>query len=218
MKVVGHVYCSVEKWCGLVDGLTKEQRDKLCEIPYVKHMLEIPSIAMHEDLIKYMVESFDVQKNKFVLQSKKVEVSATGKDVQSIFGFEDEGLDVDLILDQVGDDFAESIPERFLSRNTENLVIDDLVNSIVESGDTDDDFVRKVVLVLFGTVIAPQYAKIVPKNYYALVVDVKRMQKLNVNKFTLGHFINGIIQAREGTVMKKLPKGNMALMQVERIF
>ena len=167
-------------------------------------------------LVEYLVEAFDMEKNKFILQEEKVEVSATSDDVYSILGFENLGLDVEDILDEEGDDAAESIPQQFLCSRTKNLVINNLIASIVHSGDTDDDFVRKMVLVLLGTVIAPEDTKTVPKNYYALVHDVKRMRKLNMNKFTLQCLINGITEAKRGKVMKKLPKGNLALMQVNQ--
>ena len=209
------VSCSVEKWCGLVDRLTKEQRGKLCDIPYVKSMLQIPSIMIRTKLVEYLVEAFDMEKNKFILQEEKVEVSATSDDVYSILGFENLGLDVEDILDEEGNDAAESIPQQFLCSRTKNLVINNLIASIVHSGDTDDDFVRRVVLVLLGTIIAPRSTKIIPKSYYALVQDINRMRKLNLNDFTLRRCIEGIILVKKGKVIRHWPKGNVALLQVQ---
>ena len=62
-------------------------------------------------------------------------------------------------------------------------MIDNLIEDIIKSKASDDDFLRKVVLVLLGTIIAPMSSKIVPKQYYALEYDVKRISKINWNAF-----------------------------------
>ena len=59
----------------------------------------------------------------------------------------------------------ERVPPQFLSKTSENIVIDNLIEDIIKSKATDDDFLRKVVLVLLGTIIAPMSSKIVPKQY-----------------------------------------------------
>ena len=211
----GDICCSVEKWCGLVNKLTNPQRDKLSDIEFVRCMLDIPSIKMRTILVSYLIQAYDLKTNKFVLQGNTGQISATKEDVYSIFGFENQGFDVEEILDQEGDDAAEAIPVRFLDIRTKILVIDDLINNIVESGDTDDDFVRRVVLVLLGTIIAPRSTKIIPKSYYALVQDINRMRKLNLNDFTLRRCIEGIILVKKGKVIRHWPKGNVALLQVQ---
>ena len=165
-----------------------------------------------------MVEAFDPQTNKFVLRKNTGGVSITGEEVYCIFGLKICGLDVKGILEQEGDHIMDSIPEQFLDPKKENIVIDQLITSILQSGDTDEDFVRKVVLVLLDIVIAPCSTIIVTKNYYAMVHDFNRLRKLNLNEFTLQCCIDGIIKARQGKVMKKWPKGNSALIQVYRIF
>ena len=73
----------------------------------------------------------------------------------------------------------ERVPPQFLSKTSENIVIDNLIEDIIKSKATDDDFLRKLVLVLLRTIIAPMSSKIVPKQYYALVEDVKRISKIN---------------------------------------
>ena len=58
-------------------------------------------------------------------------------------------------------------------------MIDNLIEDIIKSKATNDDFLQKLVLVLLGTIIAPISSKIVPEQYYALVHDVKCISKIN---------------------------------------
>ena len=85
---------------------------------------------------------------------------------------------------------------------------------VSENKSTDDDFLWRVVLVLLGTVLAPMHLKIVPKQYYALVVDVPRMNRINWNVFTLSVLLDCLRIVRKGKHLRQWPKGNLALMQV----
>ena len=51
------------------------------------------------------------------------------------------------------------VPSRFLDFNTGEMMIDELIENIVASGTYDDDFLRRIVLVLLGTVLAPLSTK-----------------------------------------------------------
>ena len=135
-------------------------------------------------------------------------------DVECIFNLADVGLSVSGILAQEGDDIKDHIPSHFLSKSTENIVIDDLIADIIKNKSVDDDFLRRIVLVLLGTVLAPMHSKIVPKQYYALVVDVKRLDKINWNAFTLSVLFDCLRIVRKGRHIRQWPKGNPALLQV----
>jgi hypothetical protein len=92
--------------------------------------------------------------------------------VECLLGLTDDGLNIGDILYEEGDEGRNKIPPHFVSKRTGNLVIDDLIANVIKDKVTDDDFIRKVVLVLLGTVLAPQSLKIAPRNYYAIVEDV----------------------------------------------
>ena len=108
----------------------------------------------------------------------------------------------------------EQVPPQFLSKTSENIVIDNLIDDIIKSKATDDDFLRKVLLVLLGTIIAPMSSKIVPKQYYALVYDVKRISKINWNAFTMRVLLDCLRIVKKGKHPRQWPKGNLALLQV----
>ncbi|KAM3214129.1 hypothetical protein ACQJBY_066517 [Aegilops geniculata] len=65
------------------------------------------------------------------------------------------------------------------------MMIDDLIENIVASGTYDDDFLHRIVLILLGTVLAPQSTIEVPNAYYKLVQDVEAIKAYNWNAFTL---------------------------------
>ncbi|KAF7075216.1 hypothetical protein CFC21_080006 [Triticum aestivum] len=77
----------------------------------------------------------------------------------------------------------------------------------------DDDFVRRVVLVLMGTVLAPQSTKFVPYRYYKMVEDVNAIKSYNWNNFTLGVCMDAIKKMVEDLEKFKWPIGNLALLQ-----
>ena len=69
--------------------------------------------------------------------------------------------------------------------------------------------------MLVGTVLAPFSPVIVPKNYYAIVEDVERMENLNLNEFTLRHVLDSIESVMSNKCMRQWPKGNLAMLQVQ---
>ena len=79
-----------------------------------------------------------------------------------------------------------------MDKNSGEIVIDELIDQIVHSGSYDDDFVRRAILVLIGTVIAPHSTKTVPRHFYKLVEDVDAIKLYNWNAFMLHVCIDGI--------------------------
>nr|XP_040249221.1 uncharacterized protein LOC109762943 [Aegilops tauschii subsp. strangulata] len=55
--------------------------------------------------------------------------------------------------------------------------------------------------------------KTVPKQYYALVDDVKRISKINWNAFTLRVLLDCLHNVRKGKHLRQWPRGNLALLQ-----
>ncbi|XP_020157119.1 uncharacterized protein [Aegilops tauschii subsp. strangulata] len=176
-------------------------------------MLQIPSIKMRTLLIRYMIENFQASTARFIIQEQVGEVTLGAVDVECIFNLENQGLSASDILTEEGEDFKEWVPPQFLTKTSENIVIDNLIEDIIKSKATDDDFLRKVVLVLLGTIIAPMSSKIVPKQYYALVDDVKRISKINWNAFTLRVLLDCLRIVKKGKHLRQWPKGNLALLQ-----
>lgn len=174
----GEIVCAVEKWCKLVADLSSGQRARVADTT-LRSMLQIPSIKMRTLLIRYMIENFQASTARFIIQEQVGEVTLGAVDVECIFNLENQGLSASDILTEEGEDMKERVPPQFLSKTSENIVIDNLIEDIIKSKATDDDFLRKVLLVLLGTIIAPMSSKIVPKQYYALVEDVKRISKIN---------------------------------------
>ncbi|XP_044385027.1 uncharacterized protein [Triticum aestivum] len=107
----------------------------------------------------------------------------------------------------------EMVPSKFVDARSGEIVIDQLINNIVSSGTYDDDFVRRVVLVLIGTIIAPHSTRHVPHFLYQLVEDVEAIKSYNWNAFTLRVCIEGITKTVKDVKKFKWPVGNLALIQ-----
>ncbi|XBI51690.1 hypothetical protein VPH35_034175 [Triticum aestivum] len=176
-------------------------------------MLQIPSLKMRTLLIRYMVEIFDPSKGRFIVQDLVGEVSLGAVDVECILALENHGLSAEGILGEEGEDVKDRVPPQFLSKTTGNIVIDDLIVDITKNKSADDNFLRRVVLVLLGTVLAPMSSKTVPKQYYALVDDVKRISKINWNAFTLRVLLDCLRNVTKGKHLRQWPRGNLALLQ-----
>ncbi|XP_073362872.1 uncharacterized protein [Aegilops tauschii subsp. strangulata] len=164
-------------------------------------------------LIRYMVEIFDPSKGRFIVQDLVGEVSLGAVDVECILALENHGLSAEGILGEEGEDVKDRVPPQFLSKTTGNIVIDDLIVDITKNKSADDNFLRRVVLVLLGTVLAPMSSKTVPKQYYALVDDVKRISKINWNAFTLRVLLDCLRNVTKGKHLRQWPRGNLALLQ-----
>ena len=109
------------------------------------------------------------------------------------------------------------VPNRFLDKRTGLILIDELIKFFVDTQSFDDDFVRRVVLVLLGTVLAPQSTKFVPYRYYKMVEDVNAIKSYNWNNFTLEVCMDAIKKSVEDLEKFKWPIGNLALLQVQVI-
>ncbi|XP_073355421.1 uncharacterized protein [Aegilops tauschii subsp. strangulata] len=160
-----------------------------------------------------MVEIFDPSKGRFIVQDLVGEVSLGAVDVECILAFENHGLSAVGILGEEGEDVKDRVPPQFLSKTIGNIVIDVLIVDITKNKSADDDFLRRVVLVLLGTVLAPMSSKTVPKQYYALVDDVKRISKINWNAFTLRVLLDCLRNVRKGKHLRQWSRGNLALLQ-----
>ncbi|XP_073359874.1 uncharacterized protein [Aegilops tauschii subsp. strangulata] len=126
-------------------------------------------------------------------------------DVECILALENHGLSAEGILGEEGEDVKDRVPPQFLSKTTGNIV--------TKNKSADDNFLRRVVLVLLGTVLAPMSSKTVPKQYYTLVDDVKRISKINWNAFTLRVLMDCLRNVRKGKHLRQWPRGNLALLQ-----
>nr|XP_040254300.1 uncharacterized protein LOC120972830 [Aegilops tauschii subsp. strangulata] len=58
---------------------------------------------------------------------------------------------------------------------------------------------------------------IVPKQYYALVDDVKRISKITWNAFTMRVLLDCLRIVKKGKHLRQWPKGNLALLQVQPV-
>ena len=201
------IVCSVETWRSLVDQLTSHQLDELRGTP-IECMLEMPIVAMQKTLVRYMVEIYNPKTKRFIVKPKVGEFAASPADVECIYGLVDRGLSCEEIIDQEG--YNVKVPTKFLNKKTNCIEIDDLISKIVETGLTDDDFVRMTGLVIFGTVIAPHSCKSLPKILYVLVENLDRQP--NLNEFTLNFLMGYVSKVRIGMAMMQWPKGNTSLL------
>jgi hypothetical protein len=155
MDEYGDVYCSVEKWFSLADKLTPRQRTRF-SCTNLDVMLRIPSVLMRKNLLQFMITAYDVHTKRFVLGTKGGDITVRHEDVYHIFGLRNEGDNIMPLIASVDLDAKKIMPRRFIEKRTEMILIDDLIENILDSQTYDDDFVRRAVLVLVGTVIAPQ--------------------------------------------------------------
>ena len=207
--------CSIEKWISLVEKFTTAQRFRFYETG-LEEMLIIPSVQMRDFLLHFMMLGYNPNSKKFMIQEdsgSKGLISLRPDDVFSIFGFKNEGEDVFGILATEGKELIKKIPIQYVQKNG-HIMIDDLIQKIVRNKSADDEFLRMAVLVLLGTIIAPMSAVSIPKEYYALVHDVKRISTLNFNVFTLRTCLTEIGKLKQDGRVRQWPCGNLALLQV----
>ena len=177
-------------------------------------MLDIPSIQIRSNLVRFMLEKYDSTTNRFKLQPNVDGISLEGVDVECILGLPDEGLIASSILYEEGEEAANNVPPHLVSSSSGNFVIDDMIADVLKTQIADNDFIRKSVLVLLGTILAPENVKIVPLKYYAIVQYVGRIKKINFNELTRSCLLDSLKQIQSGYEMRQWPKGNVALLQV----
>jgi hypothetical protein len=78
---------------GLVGRLAHAQRTKLNDTN-LQCMLQIPSIKMRTNLIRYMIVVYDHATTKLIIKETSGEISTRGVDVECIFGLENHDLGV----------------------------------------------------------------------------------------------------------------------------
>jgi hypothetical protein len=90
-----------------------------------------------------MIQVFDVEKSKFIIEPRVGKISARNEDVECLLGLEDEGLSSSDIFEEEGEEWKTNISTRFLSKKIGNLVMKDMIEQIITSKATDDDFLRR---------------------------------------------------------------------------
>ena len=213
MEEYGEIFCSVEKWCLLVSKLNSRQKTRFASTSLEK-MLMIPSVLMRKCLLKFIIKSYAMDRKRFIMPSKNGAISLRTEDVYDIFGLQNKGKDAMKALGKGGLKAKVKVPSRFVDSKMGQMMIDDLIDNIVASGTYDDDFLRRIVLVLLGTVLAPQSTREVPNAYYKLVHDVEAIKAFNWNTFTLRVCVEGITKTLSDLEKFTWPIGNLALIQV----
>ncbi|KAM3258664.1 hypothetical protein ACQJBY_050445 [Aegilops geniculata] len=168
---------------------------------------------MRKCLLKFIIKSYSLDRNRFIMPSKNGAISLRTEDVFDIFGLQNKGKDAMKALGKGGLKAKVKVPSRFLDSNRGEMMIDDLIENIVASGTYDDDFLRRIVLLLLGTVLAPQSRIEVPNAYYKLVDDVEAIKAYNWNAFTLRVCVEGITKTLSDLTKFTWPIGNLALLQ-----
>ncbi|XBI77993.1 hypothetical protein VPH35_087765 [Triticum aestivum] len=176
-------------------------------------MLRIPSVKMRKKLLEFMITTYDSTRKRFIIRPNTDGISVLNEDVYDIFGLRNEGDDVSSMIATIQLDAKKLVPNRFLDKRTGLILIDELIKNIVDTQSYDDDFVRRVVLVLMGTVLAPQSTTFVPYHYYKMVEDVNAIKSYNRNDFTLRMCMDAIKKSVEDLEKFKWPIENLALLQ-----
>ncbi|XP_051196719.2 uncharacterized protein [Lolium perenne] len=89
----------------------------------------------------------------------------------------------------------------------------DMIDEIITSKATNDDFLRRAVLILIGLVLAPTSTATVYKPFYAFVETMYKLHNLNWNQFTLAYVMDQISPCRRGIYVRQWPKGNVAILE-----
>jgi hypothetical protein len=82
---------------------------------------------------------------------------------------------------------------------------------------TGDNFIRRFVLVMLGTVIAQVSQDYVPVSYYEFLRDIREMRKTSWNMFTVDFLKASLTKFKEGSkdsgsLPSHWPFGNLALL------
>ena len=177
-------------------------------------MLDVPRIAMRDNLLRFLIEIFNPVSGTFVMQEGPGEIVVTCEDVALLTGLPNDGYLAPQIIKEDGKTSVHNIPKCFINKSSGNILTRELIDDIKKDKASDDNFVRKAVLVLIGTVLAPTSDVTIPKPYYCLVEDVPRIFEINWNHFTLKFLIDSLKEGSQGTNMRAWPKGNLGLTQV----
>ena len=178
----------------------------------LEKMLMIPSVLMRKCLLKFIIKSYALDRKRFIMPSKNGVISLRTEDVFDIFGLQNKGKDAMKALGKGGLKAKVKVPSRFVDPKTGEMMIDDLIENIVASGTYNDDFLRRIVLVLLSTVLVPQSTKEVPNAYYKLVEDMEAIKAFNWNAFTLRVCVEGITKTISDLAKFTWPVGNLALI------
>ncbi|KAL6863758.1 hypothetical protein ACP4OV_016661 [Aristida adscensionis] len=203
----GDIPCSVEQFWELVKKLNADKKDRIIRFR-LGCMLQIRPIKMRPALLKFFINKYNPTYRKFEIRSREI-MYISASDVQDIMGLKPTGLTVkpDTSLSFV------EIPEQFHVHGRASFRIESLIADIVIHDDKpDDDFLRRFVLVMLGTVLAPVSSTHVPVSYYAIVKDVINMRQMDWNELTLG-FLKAKFKEGQDSTSPRWPSGNLALLQ-----
>ena len=120
------IYCSVEKWCLLVSKLNSRQKNRFASTRLGK-MFMIPSVLMRKCLLKFIIKSYALDRDRFIMPSKNGAISLRAKDVFDIFGLENKGRDAMKALGKGGLKAKVKVPSHFIDSIMNEIMIDHLI-------------------------------------------------------------------------------------------
>lgn len=211
--IAGEIFCDYTKWADLVASFSSAQRARFTGT-FLRYILDVPRITMRENLLRYMLPIFNPATSTFVMQEGSGEIVASCEDIELIYGLRNKGFSAPVIIKESGQTSMANIPASFINKSSGNIKIEDLIDDIKKEKASDDDFVRRAMLVFIGTVAAPTSRITVPKPYYCLVEDVPRIFEINWNHFMLRFLIDSLKEYVVPSSVRAWPKGNLGLPQV----
>lgn len=211
----GDIPCSVERFWHILDKLDRDQKREITTFG-LGCMLYIRPIKMRPSLIQFLVQNYDAR-DQCLRFGPGREIHFTYDDVEDIMGL---SKAFGPVLEPVESITPYELPRSFeFSYGPAGFRIDSLVTEMRTHDTTGDDFIKRFVLVMLGTVLAPVSQEYVPLSYYGFVSDIRLMRKTSWNMVTLDFLKNSLTKFKDGGKQESSypshwPPGNLALLQV----
>ncbi|TVU18718.1 hypothetical protein EJB05_34830, partial [Eragrostis curvula] len=204
------IACSVERVTKVIKVLTNDQKEAVSALG-LGSLLTMKSVKMRAALLKFLIDRYSPQDLCFHIGLNE-SFSLTHEDVQAITGLKNSGQKIKAPNENISSD-SPAIQHISKGVNHEGFEISRLEEAIIFQNNVDDDFIRRFVLYVLGTLLIPVSTTHVPLAYYSLVRNVPLISVINWNELTLGFLRANLELFKDGTHGPQWPYGNLALIQ-----
>uniref|UniRef100_K3ZLS7 Aminotransferase-like plant mobile domain-containing protein n=1 Tax=Setaria italica TaxID=4555 RepID=K3ZLS7_SETIT len=201
----GTCKCSQKLLVEIISMFNQEQKDAVEKAGFGS-LLKLKDIEIRRELCKEIADSFDLDKEEFNIQEKKVKISI--KDVDHILGLPSQG-------DEIKEPPKKHVPglfDKYTWNDSTKIHSSELREYLSKNKTYGDDFIRIFVLYTIGFYLCPTLQPYVKSDYLGLVEEIDNIKNLNWSSLVLNFLIRSIREYKE--VKAANLKGNLVLLQV----
>lgn len=203
------VTCSPSRFGNVISKLSEDQKEAIRELGFGCMLLMHP-VKVRRLLCLWLAEAYDSQTRRFKIEDTFIPISLW--DVHCLMGIPTTGQKIEIMENKPN----KTLQSLYMDPTKGAITLSYLAKCIEEKSVADEHFIRRFMLLMIGTILAPNAKNEVRPCFLNIIEDVSCIQTFNWADFTLEYLLDSL--ALYKSQESKYLRGNLALLQVFILF